>query len=300
MPVLGGIKYLPALERKNKYQFLDDEQESLYLSLTVVDTGRGITEEQMHNLFQRFMQGGPKTYIQYGGSGLGLYISRQITEMLGGAMGVDSTPEKGSLFTFYVKTRRGERFGHREPSDSLLPAAIRANLDAALFDTSTNFLKRSPTGTDEHERIGSISQLSAMSTLGNLKILVVEDNLVNRRVLCQQLRNRQFVVESATHGLEALTRLKQTSIWKNGGLDRSFDVVLMDLEMPVMGGLECISKIRQAEEDGTISGHVPVIAVTANALSMHAEAAMKAGMDGITTKPYRMDDLVSQIEKLHH
>lgn len=66
--------------------------------------------------------------------------------------------------------------------------------------------------------------------------------------------------------------------------------------MPVMGGLECIHKIRQAEEDGTISCHVPVIAVTANARNQHAETAISAGLDGWTTKPYRIDDLVIQIE----
>jgi signal transduction histidine kinase/CheY-like chemotaxis protein len=295
IPAFSGIQYLPALERKRKHQVAPCDRETIYLSLIVADTGRGITCEQMKVLFQRFSQATPKTYSQYGGSGLGLYVSRQIAEMLGGAIGVRSDCV-GSTFTFYVITHRGKSPRRREPSDSLLPASIRVSLDAVLFDTDTAFLDFSPRGTPEREVASLALQDRPEGKTSGLKILVVEDNLVNQKVLCQQLRKRGFLVEAANNGVEALNQLKKTIIWKNGGLQKKFDIALMDLEMPVMGGIECIRNIRQAEEGGIVSCHVPVIAVTANARSMHAEEALKTGMDGCTTKPYRIDDLVMQIE----
>jgi signal transduction histidine kinase/CheY-like chemotaxis protein len=297
VPSFTGIRYLPALETKKKHQFTAGDRETIYLSLTVADSGRGITQDQMKVLFQRFSQATPKTYSQYGGSGLGLYISRQIAEMLGGAIGVKSE-SSGSTFTFYVTTHRRVPPRQREPSDSLLPASIRVSLDAVLFDTDTAFLDCSPKGASEREVPGLSLQGRPEAKTSGLKILVVEDNLVNRKVLCQQLRKRGFLVESANNGVEALKQLQQTVIWRNGGPQRKFDIALMDLEMPIMGGIECIYRIRQAEEEGIIGCHVPVIAVTANARNQHAEAAISAGMDGCTTKPYRIDDLVIQIESI--
>jgi CheY-like chemotaxis protein len=83
-----------------------------------------------------------------------------------------------------------------------------------------------------------------------------------------------------------------------GGRDENFDVVLMDLEMPIMRGLECVQNIRKLDQGGSMAGHVPVIAVTANARRLYTEAAMEAGMDAVTTKPYQMKDLVEQIERM--
>jgi CheY-like chemotaxis protein len=226
----------------------------------------------------------------------GLFISRQITEMLGGAIGVDSTPGKGSTFAFYVTTLRVSRPESKASFSSLLPASISVSLDAVLFDTNTCFLEDSSKDVVEYEKPSSSSKRPLDVDPDDLNILVVEDNFVNQKVLCKQLRKRGFVVKTANHGAEALDALRQTEIWKDGGPERRFDVILMDLEMPIMGGLECVRNIRQAEGDSTIQGHIPVIAVTANARSMHAEAAIQAGMDGVTTKPYRIDDLVSEIK----
>jgi CheY-like chemotaxis protein len=223
--------------------------------------------------------------------------SRQIVEMLGGAIGVDSTPGKGSTFAFYVTTQRARRPEFKASNSSLVPASIGVSLDAVLFDTNTSFLEENDSGNMVNDEKSTTSlKCPLAATEDYLKILVVEDNFVNQKVLCKQLRKRDFIVTAANHGREALEALKQTVIWKGGGVERKFDVVLMDLEMPVMGGMECVRNIRQAEKEGTISCYIPVIAVTANARSMHAEAAIQAGMDGMTTKPYRIADLVAEIE----
>lgn len=289
-----GIKYLPPMERKIPRKNQVCATDNLYLSLAVKDTGRGITEEQMKALFQRFSQATPKTYAQYGGSGLGLFISRQITEMLGGAIGVHSTSGEGSTFAFYVATHPTMCPKKKASFDSLLPASIRVSLDAVLFDTSTSFLE-----SGVQEASGSKMIKSTLEPSQDLKILVVEDNIVNQKILCKQLRKLDFAVDAANHGGEALEALKDTTIWSNGGTQKRFDVVLMDLEMPVMGGLEAVRIIRRLEEDGTIVGHIPVIAVTANARREHAEAAMKAGMDGVMKKPYLLKELLEAIASVY-
>jgi CheY-like chemotaxis protein len=112
-----------------------------------------------------------------------------------------------------------------------------------------------------------------------LQILIVEDNIVNQRVLQKQLRSMGFGTEVANHGGEALRILKQSHFWiGNERTGSNLTVILMDLEMPVMDGLTCAKKIRELEVDGTIVKHVPVIAVTANARLEQIEAALAAGM----------------------
>jgi CheY-like chemotaxis protein len=146
-------------------------------------------------------------------------------------------------------------------------------------------------------------------------ILVVEDNLVNQKVLCRLLRNRGFIVKAANHGLEALEAIRSLS--ENPQASR-FDVVLCDIEMPIMGGIPFAKEVRALESEGKeMAGHVPIIGVTANVRSQQVSAAIEAGMvsqieqrkdetpglltnlqDGVTTKPYRIDDLVAHINRV--
>lgn len=112
-----------------------------------------------------------------------------------------------------------------------------------------------------------------------LKILIVEDNLVNQRVLQKQLRNHGCITHVANHGGEALTKLRESTFWATPGQDATqVDVVLMDQEMPVMDGLTCTKRIRELEREGKLNRHVPIIAVTANARSEQINTAMEAGM----------------------
>jgi len=131
------------------------------------------------------------------------------------------------------------------------------------------------------------------------KILVVEDNLVNQRVLQKQLKNTGFVVEVANHGGEALEILKGSRFWagqEKTGSDLA--IILMDLEMPIMDGLTCARTIRDLEAAGTIVRHVPIIAVTANARLEQVERAIAAGMDDVMPKPFRIPELIPKITEL--
>ena len=123
-----------------------------------------------------------------------------------------------------------------------------------------------------------------------MKVLIVEDNLVNQRVLQKQLCNIGFVAEVANHGGEALEILKTSTFWvgqEKSGMDLA--IILMDLEMPVMDGLTCARTIRDLEADGTIVRHVPIIAVTANVRLEQIESAISAGMVSLLFLEHRRD-----------
>ena len=110
--------------------------------------------------------------------------------------------------------------------------------------------------------------------------LLVEDNLVNQRVLGKQLQKAGHSVILANHGQEALDHLQTTSLWNGNESGKGLDVVLMDLEMPVMDGLTAARRIRELEASGAINRHVPIIAVTANTRKEQIETCLAAGMVG--------------------
>lgn len=239
-----GIDYIPRGPREDLTLRPDwGSEETLFLHFSVQDSGRGMNESEKKLLFKRFSQTSPRTHIQYGGSGLGLFISRELTELQGGEIGVASEPGVGSTFAFYIKARK-------------------SNPPAGEEDTAATSR--------------GISSPSVSGT--GLSVLVVEDNLINAKVLSQQLKQAGYTVHVANHGGEALDFLKKTKYWKGTEDAESLDVVLMDIEMPIMDGLTCAKKIRELQHEGTIVNHVPIIAVSANARSEQILTAKNAGM----------------------
>jgi len=242
----------------------------IFLWFAVQDTGRGITDEEKSRIFGRFAQASPRTYTEYGGSGLGLYISHSLVGLQGGEIGVATKPGVGSTFSFFVKTTR-------------CPAPV---LDVTHMSIVAN-RTRDPTKTNG-------------SAKGRISVLIVEDNLLNQRVLKKQL-SKHYDVSTADHGQEALDFLKTTRNWsQQPHVDKYVDVILMDLEMPVMGGLECSRTIRDLQRSNFLRGHIPIIAVSANARPEQINEALEAGMDDAISKPFRIPDLVPKIERLVH
>ncbi|KAF2448474.1 hypothetical protein P171DRAFT_213403 [Karstenula rhodostoma CBS 690.94] len=236
--------------------------EQLYLTFIVEDSGIGMTEDDIAKIFKRFSQASIKTHVTYGGSGLGLYISKELAEKQGGEIGVTSVSGKGSKFGFYVKCRRREE----QPPDATRPIK------------GTNHPKPVPR---------------------QLHVLLVEDNLINQKVLSMQLRRGGCIVEVANHGLEALEYLEKST----------FDAVLMDSEMPILDGLAATRLIRQKELEGkgllgsaiARSGiRLPVIAVTANVRDEQIQMAMDAGSDDVVQKPFKVQELLDRIYALIH
>lgn len=240
--------------------------EKVFIHFAVQDTGRGLSEDETKLLFLRFSQVSPRTHIQYGGSGLGLFISRELVELQGGEIGVSSRAGEGSTFAFYVKARKSTT--PTEIIDQLPVAGIRKSSlgKQPSFSAPSKYPSHAPLPEKPKAREA-------------LKILIVEDNLVNQRVLQKQLRNLGCVVHVANHGDECLDRLRESTFWaghEHQGLDLS--VILMDLEMPIMDGLTCARRIRELEASGEVVRHVPIIAVTANARNEQIDTALAAGM----------------------
>ncbi|KAL2070764.1 hypothetical protein VTL71DRAFT_13790 [Oculimacula yallundae] len=297
-----NFQYFPTKKAKSDVTTASEwgDGDILYLRFEVRDSGCGLTPEEKKKLFNRFTQASPRTHVQYGGSGLGLFISRQITELQGGEIGAASEAGVGSTFAFYVKARRAET-----PQDY---HAIQTRISSELQSEARLTIN---TPKNEEEHAGSMSTLlqlrdtpplsstSAASDPKEWHILIVEDNLVNQRILAQQIRKLGSIVHVANHGVEALELIKETIHYRgreDNGIPLS--VILMDLEMPVMDGLTCVRKIREMEESGLIRGRLPIIAVTANARGEQIALAKDSGMDDVMPKPFRVLQLRTKIESL--
>ncbi|KAI5206823.1 hypothetical protein E4T39_02402 [Aureobasidium subglaciale] len=246
--------------------------EDVYLIFSVRDTGCGLTATEMGHLFHRFSQASPKTYKQYGGSGLGLFISRELVELQGGQIGVHSASGKGSTFAFYVETARVE--------SPIEPPSVQ------LAQTSIT----------DHMRV--MDGPAALRTQAqDLHVLVVEDNAINQKILAQQLRKTGCAkVHVADHGVDALELLSTTTFHKAAGLGQlPLSVILLDVEMPIMDGLTCARRIRDLERTKEIIRHVPIIGITANARVEQIASCIEAGMDEVVTKPFRVMDLLPRM-----
>jgi CheY-like chemotaxis protein len=246
--------------------------EVVYIHFAVQDTGKGLSEAEKKLLFQRFSQASPRTHITYGGSGLGLFISRELVELQGGEIGVSSESGKGSTFAFYVKARRSS--APAKDSEGDLFECVSGRKASTRSLRSLNI--RTEVG---HNKLPSRGRNSSISTSETLKILVVEDNLVNQQVLAKQLRKAGCIVYLANHGGEAIEQVKESRFWKgreDDGLD--IHVILMDLEMPVMDGTTAARKIREMQLAGDLVQHIPVIAVTANAREEQIKTTLEAGI----------------------
>lgn len=269
----GDIDFVPRkfspLERRGSYVQASNEDDGgkLYLRVAVSDTGRGLTAQEKKLLFKRFAQASPKTSVEYGGSGLGLFISRQITELLGGEIGVGTSSSGGCTFAFYVTTSKVEPPKTPIISPHKATPPLRSKSAPVALDLNQDDDKRVSGTTNGMKRETPVPS-------GTRRVLVVEDNIVNQKVLCKQLRNRGFYVEASNHGMEALSALEAAIASEKS----YFDVILCDIEMPVMDGIECVQEIRRREEDGLLPGHIPIIGVTANVRSKQVNTAIDSGM----------------------
>ncbi|ORY35646.1 hypothetical protein BCR39DRAFT_511288 [Naematelia encephala] len=252
--------------------FKDDTP--VYLYIAVKDSGPGLTPEELTMLFQRFSQVSPKTHTVYGGSGLGLFVCRKITDIMGGRIEVASERGKGSTFRFFVQVRACQMASSRQVTGQ---GAVGQLISRPSLKKRQTTPKYSSTGPKPH-------------------VLIVEDNLINQTVLARQLRHVGLTCEVASNGLEALERIRKVASTSHSE-GQPFDCVLMDLEMPVMDGLTAVKHIRAEEAAGTMSLNL-IIALTGNARQGQIDEAKATGMDEVIIKPYKLDDLLHKIEDM--
>ncbi|HZF10468.1 MAG TPA: two-component regulator propeller domain-containing protein [Thermoanaerobaculia bacterium] len=235
------------------------DEEFAILHFAVRDTGIGIPQERMERLFKPFSQADSSTTRVYGGTGLGLAISRRLAESLGGHMWAESAAGEGSTFHLTIRCR---------PAPIALPPSLLAGGSMAA--------------TDFPESAGS-SRLAAELPL---RILVAEDNAVNRKVILLMLERLGYAADAVDTGIEVLRALGE----------RPYDIILMDVHMPQMDGLEATRRI-VAGEAGKAgeAGRPRIVAMTASALRGDREACMAAGMDDYVSKPILLNDLRSAL-----
>ncbi|KAH7019210.1 hypothetical protein EDB80DRAFT_700216 [Ilyonectria destructans] len=283
----------------------------VYLLFEVKDTGQGLTALEMGNLFNKFVQASSKTHVKYGGSGLGLFISRRLTELQNGAIGVSSEPGVGSTFAFYIESYLPSEESRNEALAVAAAARLIASTDAAEMLDTKRALNLRDVRLQRHQNPGGNIRLDG--------ILIVEDNLINQQITRRGLTDRGYTVDVANHGIEALEKLQRRhgavpsvslglvvgvglSASRNGpsSLPIAINLVLMDIEMPIQDGLTCTRRIRELEQNGEIfcasGGRIPIIAVTANARPEQVMEAKQAGCDDVLVKPYRIPELIEKMQ----
>ncbi|WP_338876512.1 ATP-binding protein [Spirosoma sp. SC4-14] len=216
---------------------------SVRVRFIVEDTGIGIDSDVLPHIFERFRQANDSTTRQYGGTGLGLSIVRSLAQMQGGWVTVTSTPGKGSCFTVEIP--------YRIAQDAV---------GQPIGQPSSSW------GLAEHE----------------LRILVVEDNRMNQKLMLGVLKRLGYTAQIAENGQQAIDKLMR----------ESFDLVLMDIQMPVMDGYTATRHIRTV-----LQMPIPIIAMTAHALASEREQCLRAGMNDFLSKPFLPDDLQRLIQK---
>ncbi|RVX71736.1 hypothetical protein B0A52_03920 [Exophiala mesophila] len=286
-PIMDDVIWFPTESEKHDLtlgaEWGSGEPVSLLFSIT--DTGKGLEQDEMVRLFGRFQQATKKTHIKYGGSGLGLFISRKLTESMGGEIGVASRPGQGSTFAFYIKAR------HTNCPET----SSQLSRTPSLAYTS----RRSSEVSDQIDWI--TRQLSNTSVAPRPQILLVEDNIINAQVLMKQLERAGCIVYVANHGQEALDFLPSSSVWHQPATDvplTDIDCILMDVEMPVLDGLSCTREIRQLQSRGHVTEHVSIIAITANARVEQINDAFEAGVDAVLPKPFRVMDVLAKMDEI--
>ncbi|MBX3018166.1 MAG: PAS domain S-box protein [Bdellovibrionaceae bacterium] len=247
----NAIKFTPSGKVSVSVALKSRDDQGCTLEFSVIDTGIGITPEQKRMLFRPFTQADGSTARRYGGTGLGLSICKMLTELMGGQVGVESEPGKGSRFFFTVRIK---------PAFMVLESPARV-----LPPIQTNRRPASPAAPTTRDRAP--------------RILVAEDNRVNQMMVLSMLQSFGYSAQVVANGREAVDVFRTSQ----------FDLILMDCQMPEMDGLEATALIRE-HETGT-GRRTPIIAFTANATAQDREQCMQAGMDGVITKPVRMDVL---------
>ncbi len=227
----------------------------IQIAFSVRDTGIGIPPDKLHRLFKPFSQADSSTTRRFGGTGLGLAICKRLCTIMGGDITVESIPNQGSRFSFILPVR-----GVEEPPRETTPAS------AAIHSPPP---KHPPDGAP-HPAAGA-----GTDAFDDLRVMVAEDNPVNRRIAQLLLRKAGAEPVFATNGREAV------ELWQR----EKPHLVFMDVQMPEMDGYAAARAIRAGEVDASEANRVFICALTADAMSGDRERCLQAGMDDYLTKP---------------
>ena len=239
----NAVKFTEAGRITFSARILDDDPNSALIRFEVRDTGIGISSEAQQKLFMAFEQADNSTTRKYGGTGLGLAITKRISQLMDGDSGVDSIVGQGSCFWFSVRLRKWS-----EPSVGLPPVG----------KTPENILKQD---------------------FANYRVLVVEDEPINREIVSELIQEAGLLVEIAENGQEALDKVALSN----------FDLILMDMQMPVLDGIGATRRLRAG------GFRPPILALTASAFSEDRSKCLEAGMNDFIIKPIQPESFYASL-----
>ncbi|MDR2590092.1 MAG: response regulator [Oscillospiraceae bacterium] len=243
----NSVKYTPEGGKIALDITLENENDKIItLNIIVSDNGIGISDEHQAKLFEAFEQAENSATREYGGTGLGLAIVKHIVDLMGGNISLESEISKGSRFTITIPV---ERYDEGCDDDSLKDNITEDDIysDDYVDDFSSKWL------------------------------LVVEDVDINREIVIALLEPTKIKIDCAENGQEAVDKFMFSP--------EKYDIVFMDLQMPVMGGLEATREIRKMEKEKRKRSHLPIVAMTANVFQDDVDACLEAGMDDHLGKP---------------
>jgi signal transduction histidine kinase/CheY-like chemotaxis protein len=239
---------------------LEEDADTALIRIEVSDTGIGISPEQIGRIFSEFEQAENSTSRSYGGTGLGLAISKRIVEMMGGHIEVSSQVGAGSLFRFDLRVEKGKGGPGQESAGEVAQEAAAADGDALL----------------DKDR-----------TFEGSRVLLVEDLEVNREIVLALLEPTLLAIDCAKHGQEALEMFQAAP--------DAYDLIFMDIQMPVMDGLEATRAIRALDEPRAKT--IPIIAMTANVFREEVEEYLAAGMTDHIGKPIDLPNVLTKLDQ---
>jgi signal transduction histidine kinase/ActR/RegA family two-component response regulator len=231
-----------------------ENKEAIRLKFTITDTGIGMKEDVISVIKEAYENNDYLESFSNGKIGIGLAIVGSLSKILGGGMGFNSKEGEGTTFWFTIEFKKA------------------------------SYIKQDIT---PNELDHSIEESDILNGKSKLRILLVEDNVLNQKFATATLKKRGHTVEIAENGKIALQKIKENI----------FDLVLMDVQMPVMDGVEATIEIRERERRENLK-HLNIIAVTAYAMDKDKEKCLNAGMDLFLAKPFKPDDLIQLVENL--
>jgi len=255
-----------------------EDADSLQTTISVTDTGIGISDEQQKKLFLPFSQADSSTARSYGGTGLGLSICKAIIEnVMRGRIWLESTPEVGTTVAFSMQFKKVKQNLTEQPNGKATPNGREA-------DPMAKF-----TPVDEEGRASRPYVSLANVPRDQLKVCIAEDNPINQKIAINFVKKLGFYCEAFGDGQQAVDALGRAS---NDG--KPFHLVLMDVQMPVLDGYNATREIRKHKDP--LVKDILVIAMTASAIRGDREKCLEAGMNNYLAKPVRADTLKQMLE----
>jgi len=259
----NSIKFTEAGEVVISARLKEFVSDHVKIEISVKDSGIGVKKEKIPFLFKPFSQLDGSHTRKYGGTGLGLVICKEFVNMMGGEINLESEEGKGSRFFFTANFRL----------QTIVKPSIPSKQYSRVYDLKDQSQKQDIGGNDELKKLRS-----------KFKILLAEDNIVNKKVALRILSEAGYSTGSANNGMEAVSCVEQNI----------YDLILMDVQMPVMDGFTATQKIRKLDADVS---RIPIIAITAHALAGDKEKCIEAGMNDYISKPIIAEQMINVIDK---